>query len=98
MTDQPWLQERKDHPLGGGKHTFKITVVMRGDGADYEGRITTVTEKAYSLRDALKQAIERPLKDWFEDDIREEQYLDREERNRDHEEALREGTDAPCSR
>lgn len=79
--NKPWLQERKDHPLGGGKHTFKISVVIRGSGADYEGVLTTVEEKAFNLRDALQQAAARPMRDYFEDDITEE-------RNKDHEEAL----------
>lgn len=81
MIEEPWLQERRDFPLGGGKHTFRVSVVMRGDGANYEGTLTTVTEKAYNLHDALCQAAERPLGDWFEDDIRRM-------RNRDHEAAL----------
>jgi hypothetical protein len=79
--DEPWIQERLDHPLGGGKHTFTISVVVRGDGCDYDNSSDpyTVTEQAYSLNDALKQAVKRPFKDWCATEVtavREEDHAE----------------------
>lgn len=60
-------QERKDFPLGGGKHTFIFTISMRGDGCDYSSDSTPYKVKAYDLVDAIKQLSERPFVDWMED-------------------------------
>lgn len=61
-------QERADFPLGGGKHTFTISVNMRGSGCDWSDDLVPVTVQAFSLVAALQLAIERPFGEWMDDD------------------------------
>ena len=67
---------------GDTRHYFTVSVTIRGAGADYTSDPCVVEERAYNLRDAVRQASERPFKDWFAVEIEEE-------RNEDHIEALR---------
>lgn len=55
---------------GGGKHTFTITVNLRGAGADYSSDMVPQVIKAYDLHSALEQALALPFPVWFpaEDD------------------------------
>jgi hypothetical protein len=51
--------------VGGGKHTFTLTVNVRGHGCNWADDLVPQAIKAYSLTDALHQATEIPLGDWF---------------------------------
>ena len=76
------------------RHIFTISVAISGAKSDWTSDPCTVVEKAYCLADALRQAVDRPLTDWFA----EEMALERES---DHVEALRlirEGECAFCGR
>lgn len=65
MLQEQIIQERADFPLGGGKHTFVISVNMRGSGCDWSDDLEPVTVQAYSLFAALQMAAARPFPDWF---------------------------------
>ena len=63
------------------RHYFNVSVTIRGAGSDWTSDPCMVMERAYNLHDAMRQATERPLNDWFAADIEEE-------REEDHAEAL----------
>ena len=67
--------------IGGGKHTFKIMVTIRGHGANWDGDPLELTVEAFSLKGALEEALARPHQDWWAKQIAEE-------REEDHDEAL----------
>jgi hypothetical protein len=95
-TEQSWRDADKSQTLipepvpdrhqdDGGKHIFTITVTVRGATAspnmDDIAIPFTVTERAWNLADAVRQAAERPFADWCHEKVVAE-------RNADHERAL----------
>lgn len=68
--------------LDDTRHVFVVSVTVQGSRADYKSDPMVVTERAYNLHDAVRQAAERPLRDWFADAITQE-------RNEDHERAVK---------
>jgi len=51
--------------IGGGRHTFTVTVNVRGHGANWSSDMAPQQVSAYSLSEALRLAAEIPLGEWF---------------------------------
>lgn len=57
--------ETTSGPVGGGQHTFTISVFLQGAGANYGDDLAPQKVLAYNLDEALAKARELPLSAWF---------------------------------
>jgi hypothetical protein len=59
--------------VGGGKHTFTISVDVRGHGANWSSLLAPQAVEAYSLAEALRVAGKIPLRAWLMTDEEDEE-------------------------